>query len=327
MKGTSHTVPKSAPNFGPLRDALIAGQWDRVPDLLTVKKSLENWARGEFTIDGSTITYKGDKLPADLTRRILDLSAKGEDPKAFFMFWERLQQNPSYRSVEQLWPFLSHKGIPLTTDGCFLAYKGVRIDYKDAHSGTFDNRPGNIHEMPRNKISDDPRTACHEGFHVGALGYAKSFSARTVVCKVDPKDVVCVPYDHSQQKMRVCRYKVIGNFGAKLPDDLWDEDFKLPEGSEFEPEAKTDDAGTASVGSTSGAPVAVTSAPTAKAKKEEPSARYKELDKMDLASLMEVGIMELRTYASQHLNIIGASKIPGGKVMLVQAIMQTRWDG
>ena len=51
--------------------------------------------------------------------------------------------------------------------------------------------------------------------HVGALAYAITFcsggGSRIVICEVDPENVVCVPYDCSQQKMRVCEYKVIGH--------------------------------------------------------------------------------------------------------------------
>ena len=97
----------------------------------------------------------------------------------------------------------------------FLAYKGVTSNMTDAHTGTVDNSIGVTNELPRNKISDDPNKDCHFGFHVGALDYAKTFSNRVIICKVDPADVVCVPYDCSQQKMRVCKYKVIGHWNGQ----------------------------------------------------------------------------------------------------------------
>ena len=169
------------------------------------------------------------------------MASEGKDPTIVMNFWERLSKNPSYRSVQQLWSFLRHQGIPMVPDGCFLAYKGVRSDFKDAHSGKFDNKPGAIHSMPRNKISDDPKEACHEGFHVGALQYAKDFSDRVVVCKVSPEDVVCVPYDHSAQKMRVCKYEVVGNWNGEFMPDLVFENYRPEDDDHDEDEDRDDD--------------------------------------------------------------------------------------
>jgi len=298
-----------------LREALLAEAWEKVPGLLTVKKSVETWGNGRFKVQGDRMTFDGQDLPPDLNTRIMAMVRQGEDPRAFFRFWERLQENPSFRSVQQLWPFLSHEGIPLTPDGCFLAYKSVRTDYMDHHSGKFENKPGSVHSMPRNMISDDPRTPCHEGFHVGALAYAETFGStdkRIVVCKVDPKDVVCVPYDSSQRKMRVARYMVIGNHGTKLPDHLLDE--------EVDGTSVTDAAKKATERARATKP-----SPVRKAQKSARPSGFKKLDQMDIAQLMEQPIMALRVYASKGLDIVGASKIPGGKANLVQAIMQARW--
>lgn len=224
-KGKSHSVQKGAPQFNALRKALNDEDWEAVPKNLTVAKSIKDWAKGKFTLKGDHFYYEDTRLPSDINTRITTMATKGEDPTPLFKFWERLRRNPSKRSVDQLWPFLSHQGIPITKDGTFLAYKGVKHDFKDAHTGTIDNKPGVVNKMPRNQISDDPREACHEGFHVGALSYAKSFSDRVIVCEVDPENVVCVPYDSSQQKMRVCEYKVKGQHnGDYLPSTTFEDD-------------------------------------------------------------------------------------------------------
>jgi hypothetical protein len=189
-------------------------------------------------------TYNGASLPTELNQRVIKMATAGDDPTALFNFWERLQKNPSKRSVDQLFSFLSHQGIPFEKDGTFLAYKGVRSDLKDAHSGKFDNSPGNVHEMPRNQISDDPNHACHEGFHVGALAYASGFSQRVVICRVDPEHVVCVPYDASAQKMRVCKYEVIGfHNGQELSSTVHTEpEYDEPECDEDEFDSEYDEA-------------------------------------------------------------------------------------
>ena len=206
--------------------------------------------------------------------------------------------------------------LPLTEDGCFLAYKGVSEDYKDVHSGSIDNSPGAIVSMSRNKISDDPNEGCHVGLHVGAIEYAGSFGPRVVICKVSPEHVVCVPRDNSFQKMRVCEYEVIGNHGGTLSntvervdpfnynvesddsftdDDCCDDDCEEFEGDEdLDEECDSGDLDKA------------------------------DLDAMTARELMDLTLDVLRQYAGKGLKIVGASKIPGGKAALVGKIIRVR---
>jgi hypothetical protein len=299
------------------------------------------------------------------------------------------------RSVEQLWNFLQHSNIPLTTNGTFYAYKGVKSDYKDAHSGTIDNSPGAVNKMPRNKISDDPQKDCHFGFHVGALEYARGFSSLVVVCEVDPEHVVCVPYHLSSQKMRVCEYKVVGNYGGPLPsivivpdtevdefvetdkDDYEKEPDQDKEEEEKEDEAAAepdgdneeenddqdegdDDKDTPSDGDDpfdhghpedAKDPLEVTNEDADRervreekkrkkaAKEERQKARetrevdpdkraakkgFENFTKMDMAKLMGQSLDDLRQYAGKGLDIVGASKIAGGKTELVKRILKVR---
>lgn len=219
VDGKPVTLPLASPQGAAVRAALLAD------DDASVLRHLENklqpvadWitARGltDWSLDGQQVSYRGKPLPREINQRLLRMAADNADPMPFVRFHERLQANPSMRSVEQAYRFLAHLGLPIVEDGSFLAYKGVREDLKDEHSGKFDNSPGQVHRMPRNEISDDPNTPCHEGFHVGALEYAKGFAPRVVCVSVAPEDIVCVPYDYSSQKMRVCEYRVVGYHGG-----------------------------------------------------------------------------------------------------------------
>lgn len=214
-----HTAPNYKALFQAIQDYMAVSSeknYQKILNNLTVVKSIQNWAKGCFKIQGDKVLYKGEPLPEVLAQRMFRLAAEGVSPKFLMNFWEKLQQNPSHRSVEQLFPFLQHQGIPITGNGNFLAYKGVTTNYTDLHTESINNRPGNIVEMPRNKISDDPNEACHYGLHVGALEYAQGFGPVVVICEVNPADVVCIPYDSSQRKMRVCRYRVVGNHNGEL---------------------------------------------------------------------------------------------------------------
>lgn len=338
--GKNHLVRKGAANFVPLRDALLSEDWDTAVDRLSVDRAVMDWARGKFRVMDGTVTFNGEPLPTEISSRILEMAGNGDDPTPVCNFWERLQKNPSMRSVKQLFTFLQNQGIPFTRDGRFLAYKGVNENYTDCYTGNFDNSPGQVHEMERNKISDDPNEACHYGFHVGALEYARSFGPRVVIVEVDPADVVCVPYDHSYQKMRVCRYKVIGIHNGQfmssttfdnqdLPgtgvdldednDDYWDSD------SDFDPldeddrddeedlqrdeldDEESDDLDSEDSNLTVFVP-----------------RRYAKIHAMDSGDLLGVSTDELRSYASNALKIVGASKIPGGKIALIRVIEKAR---
>lgn len=223
LDGTSHTIKRGDSNFKGVRGAVISEDWKALPALLVRAKALEEWTKGAFTVKQGHVYYRGDRLPEQLNTRMVKMAREGADPQFLFDFWERLQRNPSMRSVESLYAFLEHQHIPIVKGGYFLAYKNVRSNYTDHHTGTVDHRPGARPKVPRNKVSDDPRTACHYGLHVGNEAFALRFQqgGRMIICQIDPEHVVCVPYDASFGKMRVCELLVLGNMGDKLPDTVF----------------------------------------------------------------------------------------------------------
>jgi hypothetical protein len=315
--GKMVNVKKGAANFEGLKKAVLegakSGDWSEVPHHLGADSSLERWAKGKFKVTDGRISYNGEELPSDLSGRISEMASLGEDPTPLMKFWENLQANPSMRSVQQLWRFLANSGHPITADGHFLAYKSVRRDFRDIHSGTIENKPGTVIRMDRNKISDDPNETCHYGLHVGSLQYVEGFGGydkRIVIVKVNPRDVVCVPVDYSSQKMRVCEYAVIGMHGeGQLPDTLIEDD-EIPDLGYGLAEAVEEG------GSAVHKPL-----PGGKKRLKE----FKRLDALDEAQLMQESYDTLRNYASKGLEIVGASRIPGGKWALVKAIMNARY--
>jgi len=272
--------------------------------------------------------------------------AAGDNPQPLMKAWERLEQNPSYRSRNQLFDFLMRNpGIPFTDDGYLLLYKGVRADFRDHHSGKFDNSPGQKLFMKRNRVSDDPTKVCHFGFHVGARSYAVSFGVgKTVICKVDPADVVCVPNDFSQQKIRIHRYEVVGvDGGMTLPDTVQNVDVKVPTPTPaatpagVEPPIDPIDPNEPLV-----APVKVTKHTDNSPLEEDETApkadgdhsqavvlplvgtAWDRLNALDSLELMSESIGELRKYGRHNCLVVGASKLPGGKEVLVPAIVEAR---
>lgn len=298
FQGRPVTVKRGAANFEGLRKAVLEEDWQEVPFHLRSDSSLERWAKGKFKVVNGQLQFNGEVLPGDINTRIVEMATLGEDPSPLLKFWERLQKNPSMRSVDQLWRFLKNIGIPLTEDGCFLAYKAVKRDFTDCYTGTIDNSVGKVIEMPRNKISDDPAHACHYGLHVGAREYASSFGggdSRLLIVKVDPEHVVSVPNDHNSQKMRVCRYEVIGLDNGDFMPSTTVKDDEVP----------------------------VLSKPSLPGGKKR-SKEFQRLDALDATLLMQESFDDLRKYAGAGLGIVGASRITGGKWALVQAIAKAR---
>jgi hypothetical protein len=126
---------------------------------------------------------------------------------------DRLMDNPSKRAVDELYRFLEACDLPITNDGHFLAYKRVRGDFTDIHSGRFDNSVGAKPRLRRNEVDEDSNRTCSHGLHVCSAAYLPHFGSgpgnRVVVVKVDPADVVAVPQDYNNAKMRVCAYEVV----------------------------------------------------------------------------------------------------------------------
>ncbi|OCX74933.1 hypothetical protein A6M27_17575 [Acidithiobacillus thiooxidans] len=168
----------------------------------------------EVSQDG-IVRLDGEPVHSSLTMRMLDMRKEGFDLKPMARFLENLSLNPSYRAVKELYSFLEVGKMPITPDGCFLAFKAVRADYKDIHSGTFDNSIGQVVSMPRNKVDEDSSQTCSAGLHVCSFDYLPHFAhanGHVVLCKVNPRDVVAIPQDYHNTKMRVCQYEVVSEY-------------------------------------------------------------------------------------------------------------------
>ena len=182
--------------------------------------------KNDVVIEDSKITYRGRELHNCLTERLRKMAEDGMDIKPLANFLANVMENPSNRSVEELYSFLEHNNLPITPDGCFIAYKRIRDDWKDCHSGTIDNSIGQIPSMPRNAVDDNPNNTCSHGLHVCSIEYLKNFwGDRLIAVKVNPADVVSVPIDYHNTKMRVARYEVIEELDIKTVkevDDKWE---------------------------------------------------------------------------------------------------------
>jgi len=187
-------------------------------ELLDTAKIIENFGEGNIKVISGEVYYNDKIIRSALTNRITTMMEKGFDIKPLLKFTDNLYKNPSKRAVDETYTFLEACNLPITEDGYFLAYKKVRSDYTDVHSGTFDNSVGETCSMPRNEVDEDSTRTCSAGLHVASYSYMAHYPGeKIVICKINPANVVAVPQDYNNAKMRVCEYEVVGE--VELEDD------------------------------------------------------------------------------------------------------------
>ncbi len=217
-----HTISKTHITYQKVVDAIKAGDWDTVRDVIEPKKVVLEYGAGNVSVQGEKLFWKGREMHNSLTKRMIQMLQDGFPIEPMVNFMENLMTNPSKRAVDELFGFLEKNELPITPDGHFLAYKRVREDYKDCHTGTMDNGVGRIVEMERNEVDDNKDHTCSSGLHFCSQEYLNHFGgARTVIVKINPRDVVSIPSDYNDSKGRACRYEVIGELGVN-PEDAFD---------------------------------------------------------------------------------------------------------
>jgi len=171
-------------------------------------------------VKNGEVYFDGDVVHNALSDHMLDLIQQGGDVSSLVAFWEKVAQNPSEHSRNQLFEWLRRHKFTITADGDILAYKGLRRDGSSIHAGPgivdgvemnghLPNKEGSVMEIARSTVVADSFVGCAAGLHVGTYEYASSFGhGVTVEVFVNPRDVVSVPTDCNAQKVRVCRYKV-----------------------------------------------------------------------------------------------------------------------
>lgn len=231
--GSVKTIASANPHFAGLVGAIKQNKTEsEIKKMFDLAEAVRTFSDGNVDIKNGEVFFKGTKIENSVSRRILDFMAQGLPWKPLAKFLENLMANPSRRAVEYLYNFLEYGNLAITNDGHFLAYKAVRNDWTDKHSGKFSNLPGATLSMERNQVCDDPDLGCSYGFHVGSLEYVRDFACgygdengdRIVIVKTNPADVVSVPHDCEYQKVRTAKYQVLGEYTGPLPEYVPEDD-------------------------------------------------------------------------------------------------------
>jgi hypothetical protein len=222
IDGQSHTISKDTHvAYEKIVAALKEQAWDVLRDLVEPKKVLLTFANGYLSIIGDEVLWKGQPFHGSLSSRMIEMYQEGFPIDPMVRFMENLMKNPSKRSVDQLYGFLEKNKLPITEDGHFLAYKKVRDDYMDIHSGTISNHIGAVVEMDRNQVDDNPNSHCSTGLHFCSESYLEHFGDRdnpVMILKINPADVVSIPSDYNGAKGRCMRYEVVAQVAGHPGD-------------------------------------------------------------------------------------------------------------
>jgi hypothetical protein len=210
MESKLSTISANHRYWHKLVEALRTKDLDTLRGFLDPETAANKFCQGFFRIENGVVYYKDAPLANCLSKRIVDMMDDGFDIQPMVRFVNNLMQNPSNRAIEETYKFLEVCALPLTEDGCFVAYKRIRGDWKDVYSGTIDNSIGSRPSMPRQYVDDTCNRTCSHGLHVCSINYLAHYSGeRLVAVKVNPRDVVSIPVDYENSKMRVCEYEVL----------------------------------------------------------------------------------------------------------------------
>ena len=235
VNGQSLTAASDHVNFQKIKETLASDSFDNdaLVALFDIGHSVQLYAGGKVEVSHGSVKYKGEHINNYVTDKIVQFMGESLPVEPIVNFLDRLLANPSRRATEELYKFLEHKNMPLTPDGCFLAYKGVRADYMDKHTGKFSNAVGAVLEMTRRNVCDDANVGCSNGFHAGSLSYANDWAGsdgKLMIVKIDPADVVSVPLDSNCQKLRTSKYEVVGEQTDRQPlTDTYTSDYEADE--------------------------------------------------------------------------------------------------
>jgi hypothetical protein len=230
-------VRRDQVNFEPLREAIREQQWEKVLELANPVVAIRNFVGLNDTIEivGDQILFNGQALHGYLVNKILGFMRSGLSVDHLLEFLKNLQSNPSMRAREELYKFLETEDLPVTEDGHFLAYKAVRSNWMDKHSGKINNSVGCVIAMPRANVDDNQEVGCSKGLHAGSLSYVSGFGNERcgdifLIVKINPADVVCIPREDCR-KLRCCRYEVVGTMKGELVYHAYGSDGVTPLGS------------------------------------------------------------------------------------------------
>jgi len=224
-EGNPTIINRTDPAFNKLLTAIRLKNFDLIANMVDRPTQIHEHTQGKFTVVDGVVVIDNEELPVELSDKLLEFVDKKLETRALENYWNNLKRNPSESSKTDLFRFMRANKMPITESGCFVAYKKVDSDYLDFYTHKILNAPGKVIKFERKKVDANREQTCSYGLHVAAYKYANEHyhAGQGVLLEVEvnPKDVVAVPPDYQEQKMRVCRYRVLGVATQEITDVLY----------------------------------------------------------------------------------------------------------
>jgi hypothetical protein len=220
LSGKTYTVPKDAVNADEVESLIKAGKPDEeILPLVDYRERIRrDYGDLSFEVDGdNNVFIDGEQLPKTIADRLFGYSESKIDErvKAIILFWRNCLANPDPVARTDLFDFLAHNNMPITDDGHFLAYRYVTRnengDLVDCKTGKMINNVGVTVQMNRSDCDPDRNSTCSTGLHCCSHSYVIEHGSSGVITsvKVNPANVVAIPVDYQQRKLRACEFTVM----------------------------------------------------------------------------------------------------------------------
>lgn len=219
VNGKTFSIQKDFPGYEKVKEAINKRDANALEKLINVSAAINVFGKGKCKVVDGGVQYDGSPIANVMTQRIIRLMKDGFTVDPMLRFLENLMQNPLPSAINELYLFLEASALPITEDGCFLAYKRVDSNFKSKHAnpdGTYeDHSLGKKPSMPREKVDPNRHQTCSRGLHFCSLSYLPNYGSdssgdKIVIVKVNPADVVAIPSDYDNAKGRAWTYEVVG---------------------------------------------------------------------------------------------------------------------
>lgn len=216
-KPFTRSLNKHHGNFPHALKAYRLGHHRKLIDLLDIRNVITS-VHKKLSIKGDNIYFGDDIVTGYLADKIIAYIKQGLPTNHLKNFLNNLLKNPKKDIQDELYKFLEAGQMPITPDGCFLAYKKVDKDlnsiFMDKSGVKYHHGVNKIVKMPREQVCEDRNQTCAPGLHFCAHGYLREYGTdandpKVVLLKINPVNVVSIPNDYGNTKGRCCEYQVL----------------------------------------------------------------------------------------------------------------------
>lgn len=184
---------------------------------------------------GVTITKEGlvtyinkegqvEQLPSSLNKTLIAMYEQDESSiTPLINFWEKVRLNPSYRVNRCLFDFIEANNIVINEKGNLIMYKIVARTnnpevFLDLYTRKIEQRFNIEIRVNKNQVDDNINVTCSQGLHCCSWQYLPHYGSAVsghdaiLLCEVDPTDIVAIPRDYNNSKIRTCAYTPLSEY-------------------------------------------------------------------------------------------------------------------